>query len=124
MSSPRIQSPWLVVLQLVARFEDALVITWLFEYREVALLANRCPLSDVLDESPSERGVAELLAKRMLELDGGVWSYTDFYRPSRGSLDPTEEEVRAFVSRCAAAGVRLHYDDDSDAGADCAPRAL
>jgi hypothetical protein len=102
------------VLGLIKRFEDALVIMWLFEYHDPNLLANGRSLADVLDSFPSERGVAALLADCMLKLEGGDWSYTDFYRPSRGGADPTEEEVRTFVGRCAEAGVRLEYDDGSD----------
>jgi hypothetical protein len=109
-------SPWRVVLSLIERFEDALVVTWAFEYRDENLLANGRTMAEVLDGFPSERGVASLLADRMVALDGGTWIDTDFYRPTRGNLDPTDDEVRTFVKRCSDAGVRLHYDDDTEVG--------
>ena len=107
-------SPWRVVLSLIERFEDALVVTWAFEYRDENLLANGRSIAEVLDSLPSERGVASLLADCMVALEGGTWTYTDFYRPTRGNLDPTDDEVRTFVKRCSDAGVRLHYDDGTE----------
>ena len=104
-------SPWRVVLSLVERFEEALVITWAFEYRDATLLANGRSIAEILEALPSERGVAALLANRMLELEGGAWSSADFYRPTRGNLTPTAEEIRAFLERCEEAGVALTYDD-------------
>lgn len=103
-----------MVLSLIERFEDALVVTWLFEYRDASLLANGCSIAEVLDCLPSERSVASLLADCMVALEGGTWSYTDFYRTTRGNLEPTDEEVRAFVKRCSDVGVRLHYDDGTE----------
>jgi len=115
-------SSWQVVLDRIERFEQALAVAWLFEQRDAELLANGESLASILDvEVASERGVADLLATRMRALEGGDWSYTDFYGPSRGALQPAPGEVRALVQRCADAGVRLHYDDGSEAAAVCAP---
>ena len=104
-------SPWRIVLRLVERFEDALVITWLFEYRDAELVANGRSIEEVLDSTASERAVGELLAQTVAERTGGAFHYTDLYRPTRGALDPTAEEVDAFVKRCADASVELHYTD-------------
>ncbi len=63
------------------------------------------------------RAVADLLAQRMLELEGGTWGYTDFFAVTRGDgLHPTKEEIRAFRKRCSAAGVHLSYDDGTEVG--------
>lgn len=108
-------SPWRVVLSLIERFEDALVLTWAFEYRDENLLANGRSIAEVLEAGfPSERGVASMLADCMVALEGGTWTYTDFYGPTRGNLYPTDDEVRTFVKRCSDAGVRLHYDDGTE----------
>lgn len=106
-----------MVLSLIERFEDALVITWAFEYRDASLLANGRSLAEVLDSPPSERGVAALLAERMVALEGGSWTHADFYRPTRGNLEPTNEEIASFMKRCADAGIRLHYDDGTELAA-------
>lgn len=53
----------------------------------------------------TERGFAALLADRMLELEGGHWSYTHFYATTRAPLESTPEEISAFTARCADAGV-------------------
>jgi hypothetical protein len=103
------------VLSLVVEPEQAMVVMWLFEDHEPELLANGQSLGALLEvDCPSERGVADLLARRMLEIEGGGWTYTDFYGATRGPIEPTHDEVRAFVARCASQGVRLHYSDGTD----------
>jgi hypothetical protein len=87
----------------------------LFEHGDTELLANGASVTELLDcLVPSERAVADLLARRMLELEGGDWSYTHFYGPTRGALEPTGDEIRAFLERCSTAGVRLRYRDGTE----------
>jgi len=108
-------SPWITVFGLIRDVEDGLALMALFEYRDPELLANGRSLSDVLDGAyPGERGVADAIAQRMRQLEGGDWDYIHFYGPTRDSLRVTDDEVRDFVRRCGAAGVRLHYDDGTD----------
>jgi hypothetical protein len=104
-------SPWRVVLAQVRDPSDALALMWLFETRNTELLANGTSIGEILDAAPSERGVSDLLAEHLTSIDGEPWTYTDFYGPSRGSLQPTMEDVEAFCRRCELADVQLRYDD-------------
>jgi hypothetical protein len=106
-------SPWYVVLAQVRDPSDALALMWLYESCNSELLANGTSIGEILEFVPSERGVSALLAKHLTSIDGEPWTYTDFYGPSRGSLNPTMEDVEALCRRCELAGVLLRCADVS-----------
>lgn len=91
---------------LFERFEDGLALMSLFESRRGNLLANGCPLTDILDGVlPIERAVAAAIAARMRQLfDDPGWHYTTFYAATRG-LEATAADVKRLVDRARQVGI-------------------
>jgi hypothetical protein len=113
------ESPWETVLELLDGEADGLALMKLWEYANEELLANGRSIVELLSvEVPSERPVAALIAERMSRRfpGGSAFTYTHFYGPSRG-IDPSEEEIRQFVERCEARGIRLTYGERPVRGA-------
>jgi hypothetical protein len=63
------------------------------------------------------------LAPILAKVVGALWfrtvrihaeEHTHFYEVTGGCLEPTGDEVRAFLERCSAAGVRLRYRDGTE----------
>jgi hypothetical protein len=105
-----INADWQIVLAQITEWEHAAALMKLFEYRRDVLCANDSPIDALeTDGVPSERGLAAFLADHLNRFDGdGVWTYTDFYSPTRG-MDATPEQVDDLVARCMRAGVELHH---------------
>lgn len=104
-----VERTWQLVFSQILGFEDAHALMDLFEQAAAAqrtLTANGVPI-DALTAPvyASERAVAQLLARRMIDLTGDDgWSYTHFTAGSR-DVEATADEVASFRQRCRACGV-------------------